>query len=67
MQIQGSQEERGVIRSVNFKNSCNPEAESCFIQWEFLGLQAKETASQVTLREMFQEVGGGVRLYRSLQ
>ena len=63
MQIQGSQEERWVIRSVNFKNSCNPEAESCFMQWEFLGLQVKMMASQVTLRDMFQGGGGEVSGY----
>ena len=28
--------------------------ELCFIQWEFLGLQAQETKSQVTLRELLQ-------------
>ena len=37
-----------------------------FIWWEFLGLQAQETPSQMTLRKL---QGGGwrVRLYRSLQ
>ena len=39
--------------------------ELCFIRWEFLGLQAQETASQVTLRELLQEgKGWGARLYR---
>ena len=37
-----------------------------FIWWEFLGLQAQETPSQMTLRKL-QGGGGRVRLYRSLQ
>ena len=28
--------------------------ELCFIQWEFLGLQGQEAASQVALRELLQ-------------
>ena len=31
-----------------------------FTQWEFLGLQAKETASEITLRELLQGRGGGM-------
>ena len=33
--------------------------QSCFIQREFLGLQAREAASQVTLREVLQGSEGG--------
>ena len=33
--------------------------ELCFIWWEFLGLQAQETASQITLRELLQGRVGG--------
>ena len=40
----------------------------CFIRWEFLGLQARETASQVTLREsLWGGGGGGVSLHRRFQ
>ena len=31
---------------------CNLKVESCFIWWKFLGLQAWETSSQLTLREL---------------
>ena len=42
-----------VLEAVNLKNSCNLKAkELYFIWWEFLGRQALETASQVTLREL---------------
>ena len=34
------------------KGFCFVLVESCFIQWELLGLQAQETASQVTVREL---------------
>ena len=34
---------------VDLKNSHNLKVELYFIHWEFLGLQAQETASQVTL------------------
>ena len=43
------------------------KAETRFIWWEFLGLQAWETASQETLRELLWGGKGGTRLYRSLQ
>ena len=36
-----------------------------FIQWEFLGLQIQETASQVALRELLWGGKGGARLHRS--
>ena len=39
--------------------------ELCFIRWEFLGLQAQETTSQVTLKNRSEEVRGGTGLYRS--
>ena len=39
----------------------------CFIRWECLGLQARETLSQVTLRELSQGGGGKSQLYRTLQ
>ena len=52
---------------VDLKNSYNLKIESCFIQWEILGLQAQEATSQVALRNCSEEVGDGVRLYRSLQ
>ena len=34
------------------KKRCNFKVESCFIWWKFLGLQAWETPSQLTLREL---------------
>ena len=43
------------VTFVNLKSSYSLKVGSCFIQWEFLGLQAQETASQVTLREQFWE------------
>ena len=33
--------------------------ELCFIQWEFLGLQARKGASQVTLKELLWGGDGG--------
>ena len=39
--------------------------ELCFIRWEFLGLQAREAASRVTLRELLRGGEGGAWLYRS--
>ena len=47
--------------SIKKKKKSQPKSgELCFLWWEFLGLQAQETASQVTLSELLQ---GGVRLY----
>ena len=40
------------------KNNHNPKAESCSVWWEFLGLQAQETVSQVTLRELLRRDKG---------
>ena len=38
---------------LTLKKDAQPKSwELCFIQWEFLGLQAQETPSQVTLREL---------------
>ena len=42
-----------MLEAVDLKNSCNLKAEELhFIWWELSGLQAWETASQVTLREL---------------
>ena len=41
--------------------------ELCFIPWEFLGLQAQEAASQVTLRELLWGSNGGVGYIGVLQ
>ena len=41
--------------------------ELCFIKWKFLGLQAWERASQVTLRELLWRGRGRVWLYRNSQ
>ena len=52
---------------VNLKNSHNLKVESCVsFDGNFLGLQAWETASQVTLREVFREGGGEDILYISI-
>ena len=51
---------------VDLKKQSQPKSRDLrLIRWEFLGLQAQETASQVTLREVVQgggmgERGGGV-------
>ena len=37
--------------------------ELCFIWWEFLGLQAQETASQVALKELLQGGGGRSQIW----
>ena len=37
---------------VNLKNIHNLKVELCFIRWELTGLQAQETPSQVTLRDL---------------
>ena len=43
------------------KQNMQPKSwELCFIRQEFLGLQAWEAASQVTLRELLQGGKGGV-------
>ena len=48
------------------KNNNNHNLKNrCFIQWEFLGLQTQEIATQVTLKESFDEVRGGAKLYRN--
>ena len=39
-------------KAVDFKNIHNLKAELCFTQWRLLGLQAQETATQVTRREL---------------
>ena len=54
--------------SVNLKNSHNLKVESYVLfDGNILGLEAWETASQVTLRITLRRWWGGVRLYRSLQ
>ena len=56
------------------KYSHNLKVKSSFIQWEFLGFQARKTASKVTLkkkinkvtlRELPSKARGRVRVYRS--
>ena len=55
------------LTCINLKTSHNLKIESCFIWWKFLEPQTQDTASWVTLRELLQGRGAGVRLYRSLQ
>ena len=40
---------QSTLALVDLKNSHNLKVELYFIHWEFLGLQAQERASQVTL------------------
>ena len=47
-----------IAMSTGKKNVQPKSRELCFIWWKFLGLQAREAASQVTLRELLQ--GGKV-------
>ena len=55
-----------MAKGVDLKNSHNLKVESYILFWgEFLRLQ--EPAPHVTLRELLQGGGVGVRLYRSLQ
>ena len=42
---------QSTLAFVDLKNSHNLKVELYFIHWEFLGLQAQETASQVTLNK----------------
>ena len=51
--VQGTQVSRFVARGYWLEKQLQPKSwELCFIQWEFWGLQVKETASQVNLREL---------------
>ena len=43
------------------KKYSQPKLELCFIWWEFLGFQARETASQATLRDVLWGGGGEER------
>ena len=43
-------------------SSSSKSWELCFIRWEFLGLQVWETASQVTLGELFQGSDGYIEV-----
>ena len=44
---------------VNLKNTDKLKSELCFIQWAFLGHQAKEAASPATQRKLRGGGGGG--------
>ena len=46
------------ILNVNRKSTSNLNNELCLIRWKFLGLQAWETESQETLRELVQRGKG---------
>ena len=50
-------------RHKNLKMIYNLKVETCFIQREFLGVQAWEAAAQGTLKELLWGVSWGARLY----
>ena len=58
--------EKSQLTLDDLKKIHNLKVESylCFIWWECVGLQTQETASQVTLRELFQ---GGERRNQVIQ
>ena len=58
--------ELGSYLRVLSEKDAQPESwELCFIWWTFLGLQAPETASQITLRDCSEEARREARIYRS--
>ena len=52
---------QGTLKSL-LQHHSSKASQLCFIQWEFLGLWAGETASQVTLRELLQGCEWGTKV-----
>jgi len=55
------------MKTVNVKISHRLKVESILFSGRIVGLQTQEIAFQVALRDSSEEVGEGVKIYRSLQ